>query len=35
MGVAVPTGWGGWKKGFSPELYDSTHGSALFVFALT
>ncbi len=32
--VAVPTGWGGWMKGFSPELYGSTRGSALFVFAL-
>jgi alcohol dehydrogenase (cytochrome c) len=32
--VAVPTGWGGWMKGFSPELYGATRGSALFVFSL-
>jgi alcohol dehydrogenase (cytochrome c) len=32
--VAVPTGWGGWMKGFAPELYGSTRGSALFVFGL-
>jgi alcohol dehydrogenase (cytochrome c) len=32
--VAVATGWGGWTKGFAPELYGSTRGSALFVFAL-
>lgn len=32
--VVVPTGWGGWMKGFSPELYGSTRGSALFVFSL-
>lgn len=31
---AVPTGWGGWMKGFSPELYGATRGSALFVFSL-
>jgi len=32
--VAVPTGWGGWIKGFAPELYGGTRGSALVVFAL-
>lgn len=32
--VAVPTGWGGWMKGFAPELYGGTRGSALMVFAL-
>ena len=32
--VAVPSGWGGWIKGFAPELYGSTRGGALVVFAL-
>jgi alcohol dehydrogenase (cytochrome c) len=32
--VAVASGWGGWIKGFAPELYGGTRGSALFVFAL-
>ncbi|HKG92253.1 MAG TPA: PQQ-dependent dehydrogenase, methanol/ethanol family [Gemmatimonadaceae bacterium] len=32
--VAVAAGWGGWMKGFAPELYGSTRGSALYVFAL-
>jgi alcohol dehydrogenase (cytochrome c) len=32
--VAVPSGWGGWMKGFAPEAYGATRGSALFVFAL-
>jgi alcohol dehydrogenase (cytochrome c) len=32
--VAVASGWGGWMKGFSPELYGGTRGSALVVFAL-
>jgi alcohol dehydrogenase (cytochrome c) len=32
--VAVPTGWGGWMKGFAPELYGASRGSALVVFAL-
>jgi alcohol dehydrogenase (cytochrome c) len=32
--IAVPSGWGGWMKGFAPELYGGTRGSALFVFAL-
>jgi alcohol dehydrogenase (cytochrome c) len=31
---AVPSGWGGWVKGFAPELAASSHGSALMVFAL-
>ena len=32
--VAVASGWGGWMKGFAPELYGQNRGSALFVFAL-
>jgi alcohol dehydrogenase (cytochrome c) len=32
--VAVPTGWGGWMKGFAPELYGESRGNALVVFAL-
>jgi alcohol dehydrogenase (cytochrome c) len=32
--VAVPSGWGGWMKGFAPELYGAPRGNALFVFAL-
>jgi alcohol dehydrogenase (cytochrome c) len=32
--IAVPSGWGGWMKGFAPELYGGTRGSALFVFSL-
>jgi alcohol dehydrogenase (cytochrome c) len=32
--VAVATGWGGWMKGFAPELYGGNRGSALVVFAL-
>jgi alcohol dehydrogenase (cytochrome c) len=32
--VAVTTGWGGWIKGFAPELYGSSRGHALVVFAL-
>ncbi|WHZ25874.1 MAG: Quino(hemo)protein alcohol dehydrogenase, PQQ-dependent [Nitrospira sp.] len=32
--VAVPAGWGGWMKGFSPDLIGSPRGDALFVFAL-
>jgi len=32
--VAVPSGWGGWMKGFAPQLYGSNRGNALFVFAL-
>jgi alcohol dehydrogenase (cytochrome c) len=32
--VAVPSGWGGWMKGFAPDLYGAPRGAALFVFAL-
>jgi alcohol dehydrogenase (cytochrome c) len=32
--IAVPSGWGGWMKGFAPETYGAQRGSALFVFAL-
>jgi alcohol dehydrogenase (cytochrome c) len=32
--VAVPTGWGGWMKGFAPELYGAQRGNTLVVFAL-
>ncbi len=32
--VAVASGWGGWIKGFAPELYGGTRGSTLFVFSL-
>jgi alcohol dehydrogenase (cytochrome c) len=32
--IAVLSGWGGWMKGFGPELYGSTRGSAVVVFAL-
>jgi alcohol dehydrogenase (cytochrome c) len=32
--VAVTTGWGGWIKGFAPELYGAPRGHALVVFAL-
>ncbi|MDQ3996751.1 MAG: PQQ-dependent dehydrogenase, methanol/ethanol family [Gemmatimonadota bacterium] len=32
--VAVPTGWGGWMKGFAPELYGAPRGNTLVVFAL-
>ena len=32
--VAVASGWGGWMKGFAPELYGQSRGSAMFVFAL-
>jgi hypothetical protein len=32
--VAVPTGWGGWIKGFAPELYGAPRGHALVVFSL-
>jgi alcohol dehydrogenase (cytochrome c) len=31
---AVPSGWGGWVKGFAPELAASSHGDALVVFSL-
>jgi alcohol dehydrogenase (cytochrome c) len=32
--IAIATGWGGWMKGFAPELYGGNRGSALMVFAL-
>jgi alcohol dehydrogenase (cytochrome c) len=32
--VAVPTGWGGWLKGFAPNMYGAQRGTALVVFAL-
>lgn len=32
--VAVPTGWGGWVKGYAPELLGHERASSLIVFAL-
>jgi alcohol dehydrogenase (cytochrome c) len=32
--IAVATGWGGWMKGFAPELFGASRGGALVVFAL-
>jgi alcohol dehydrogenase (cytochrome c) len=32
--VAVPTGWGGWLKGFAIDTFGASRGSAVFVFAL-
>ncbi|MFL5462105.1 MAG: PQQ-dependent dehydrogenase, methanol/ethanol family [Gemmatimonadales bacterium] len=32
--IAIPTGWGGWIKGFAPEMYGAPRGHALIVFAL-
>ena len=32
--VAVTTGWGGWVKGFGPELSAAPRGGAVFVFSL-
>ena len=32
--VAVPAGWGGWIKGFAPNLIGAPRGDALFVFAV-
>ena len=32
--IAVPTGAGGWIKGFSPELLGHERGSTLFAFSL-
>jgi alcohol dehydrogenase (cytochrome c) len=32
--IAVPSGWGGWVKGFAPELYGAPRGNTLVVFAL-
>jgi hypothetical protein len=31
---SVPTGWGGWIKGFAPNLFGRSRGAALIVFAL-
>lgn len=33
--IAVPSGWGGWMKGYAPQLYGASRGNALFVFALS
>jgi hypothetical protein len=32
--VAVTTGWGGWVKGFAPELSGAPRGGAIVAFAL-
>jgi alcohol dehydrogenase (cytochrome c) len=32
--VAVPSGWGGWAKGFAPGLAAAPRGDALYVFSL-
>ncbi|HEX6928492.1 MAG TPA: PQQ-dependent dehydrogenase, methanol/ethanol family [Gammaproteobacteria bacterium] len=32
--VAVPSGWGGWIKGYAPTMLGAPRGDALFVFAL-
>ena len=32
--VAVPAGWGGWVKGFAPDMLGAPRGSALISFAL-
>ncbi len=32
--IAVPTGWGGWIKGFAPRTFGHERGSTLFVFSL-
>lgn len=32
--IAVPSGWGGWIKGYSPEMLGSPRGNGLFVFSL-
>ncbi|MEO3779881.1 PQQ-binding-like beta-propeller repeat protein [Micromonospora sp. B11E3] len=32
--LAVPTGWGSWVEGFSPEMVGAHHGGSLFAFAL-
>jgi len=32
--IAVPSGWGGWLKGFAPALYGAPRGAALYVFRL-
>ena len=32
--IAVPSGWGGWMKGYAPQLYGASRGNALLVFTL-
>jgi alcohol dehydrogenase (cytochrome c) len=32
--IAVPTGWGGWVKGFAPNTFGRSRGAALITFAL-
>ena len=32
--IIAPSGWGGWAEGFLPKMLGSSHGSALFAFAL-
>jgi alcohol dehydrogenase (cytochrome c) len=32
--LVVPSGWGGWVKGFAPELAASPHGDAIVAFSL-
>lgn len=32
--VAVPTGWGGWIKGFAPQTFGHERGSTLFAFSV-
>jgi alcohol dehydrogenase (cytochrome c) len=32
--IAVPTGWGGWLKGFAIDTFGATRGSAVVVFSL-
>ncbi|HET7369633.1 MAG TPA: PQQ-dependent dehydrogenase, methanol/ethanol family [Gammaproteobacteria bacterium] len=32
--IAIASGWGGWIKGFAPELLGAPRGNTLFVFAL-
>jgi alcohol dehydrogenase (cytochrome c) len=32
--IALPAGWGGWVRGFTPEMLGAPRGNALFVFAL-
>ena len=32
--IALPTGWGGWVKGFAPQTFGHERGSTLFVFSL-
>lgn len=32
--VAVASGWGGWMKGYAPELYGAPRGGAILAFTL-